>query len=150
MATRAPFQVFVYPFRQAQSGHFEYALFRRRVEGYWQGIAGGGEGAESPLEAARREAFEEASIPQSAQFDPLTTQTYVPVDHFRERTHWPQETLVIPVYYFAVHAANLEIVLSDEHSECCWTTFEVGEPMLHWDSDKTALWELSERLRRDL
>lgn len=54
---RAPFQVLVYPYRRLEGGLVNYALFRRSDAGWWQGIAGGGEGRESPEEAARREAF---------------------------------------------------------------------------------------------
>ena len=57
---RMPFQVHIIPFRKAEDGNFEYAIFRRTDEPYWQGIAGGGEDGESLLEAAKREAFEEA------------------------------------------------------------------------------------------
>ena len=45
---RAPFQVHGFPFRNSAGGGFEYAVFRRADEGYWQAIAGGGEDDESP------------------------------------------------------------------------------------------------------
>jgi hypothetical protein len=48
----AVFRVLVFPFRRAVDG-VVYALFRREDAGYWQGVAGGGEVGESPLEAAR-------------------------------------------------------------------------------------------------
>lgn len=62
---RAPFQIFVLPFRIVGRERFEYALFKRRDAADWQGIAGGGEDSETPLVAAKREAFEEARIPPS-------------------------------------------------------------------------------------
>jgi dATP pyrophosphohydrolase len=65
---RAPFQVLVYPYLKAGAGRFEYALLKRSDAGYWQAIAGGGEDDETPLEAARREAYEEAGIPGTADF----------------------------------------------------------------------------------
>src|SRR5215216_3724181 len=68
LMARAPFQVLVLPFRIVDTSTFEYALFKRSDEPYWQGIAGGGEDAETPLAAARREAFEEAQIPPSTTF----------------------------------------------------------------------------------
>ena len=61
---RAPFEVLVYPYRGLPDGRFVYALFRRADAGFWQGIAGGGEDGETPLEAVRREAYEEAGIPE--------------------------------------------------------------------------------------
>ena len=38
---RAPFQILVFPYRR-RGDKFEFALFRRADDGYWQGIAGGG------------------------------------------------------------------------------------------------------------
>ena len=35
---RAPFQVLVFPFRRLEEGEFEYAVFKRADEGYWQAI----------------------------------------------------------------------------------------------------------------
>ena len=52
LMSRAPFQVLVLPFRHNQGGQLEYAVFRRRDEGYWQFIAGGGENNEKPIETA--------------------------------------------------------------------------------------------------
>ena len=66
--TRAPFQVLIYPYRRIHEDGFEYAVFKRADEGFWQGISGGGEDGESPLEAARREAFEEAGSHQTWTF----------------------------------------------------------------------------------
>ena len=57
--TRAPFQVLVLPYRFRPSTGLEYAVFRRADLGFWQAISGGGEGAETPLEAAKREALED-------------------------------------------------------------------------------------------
>ena len=68
---RAPYQVLVLPYRRTNAGEFEYALFQRANEGFWQFIAGGGEDDETPLQAARRETWEEARIPTGCQFLPL-------------------------------------------------------------------------------
>ena len=65
--SRAPFQVLVLPYRITLGNEVLYALFKRESSsgGYWQGIAGGGENSESPLETAKRETLEEASIDRS-------------------------------------------------------------------------------------
>ncbi|MEA4882954.1 MAG: NUDIX domain-containing protein [Clostridia bacterium] len=67
--SRAPFQVLILPYAVAPSGEILYCVFRRQMSdgGYWQAIAGGGEGSETPLEAARREAFEDAQITLSGE-----------------------------------------------------------------------------------
>ena len=142
---RAPFQVLVLPFRKLSSNIYEYALFRRSDAGYWQGIAGGGEDEESSLEAAHREAFEEAGIPLCAPLFRLQTIAYVPAVSFRDHKLWRSDLFVIPEYYFAVETA-VPIRISPEHSEMMWFRYEECQERLHWDSNKTALWELNERL----
>jgi len=47
---RAPFQVLVYPYRKRNENHREYALLRRADDGTWQGVAGGGEVGEKPID----------------------------------------------------------------------------------------------------
>jgi dATP pyrophosphohydrolase len=66
MLSRAPFQVLVLPFRRPAPGEIEFAVLRRADDANWQSVAGGGAVGESVVEAARREAFEEAGVPASA------------------------------------------------------------------------------------
>ncbi|MBI1922632.1 NUDIX domain-containing protein [Candidatus Poribacteria bacterium] len=148
---RAPFQVLVIPFRKNRHGNFEYTIFKRANEPYWQGIAGGGEDNESPIEAAKREAFEEANIPTSEKYFMLQTTFSVEVSYIRitARNHWPKDLYVIPNYCFAVDSSNVEIVLSHEHSEYQWVNYEEGRNRLYWENNKTALGELNERLLND-
>jgi dATP pyrophosphohydrolase len=145
---RAPFQVAIFPFRPVAHEQWEYAIFRRSVEAYWQSIAGGGEDGESPDEAARRETHEEAGLPLTCRFVPLRTTASVPVTHFHDRQHWDADLFVIPVHYFGVDAANRDIRLCREHSEYRWLTLDAAVGLLQWDSDKTALWELAQHLSR--
>lgn len=70
--SRAPFQVLVYPYQKLEDGTFNYALFRRADQRWWQRIAGGGEDDELPEQAARREAHEEAGIPYARLLIRLT------------------------------------------------------------------------------
>ena len=64
--SRAMFQVLVIPYRLVVDGQTQYLLFRRTDLGVWQWIAGGGENRETPEQTARREAFEEAGIPEDS------------------------------------------------------------------------------------
>jgi dihydroneopterin triphosphate diphosphatase len=75
---RAPFQVLVIPFRVLGSS-VEYALFERADLNYWQGIAGGGEDEETPIEAARREVYEESGL--NGELITLDSVTSLPVEH---------------------------------------------------------------------
>lgn len=143
---RAPFQVLVFPFRRVTEAAFEYAVFRRADAGYWQAIAGGGEDDEKPVEAARREAHEEAEIPVASRYYPLDSVAHIPTYFFEARGAWPKGTYVIPNHCFAVELPEVDIALSHEHSEYRWVTFPEGTKLLYWEDNRTALWELNQRL----
>jgi dATP pyrophosphohydrolase len=146
-AGRAAFQVLVFPYRADGRGGFVYALFRRVDASYWQGIAGGGEAGEAPLDAARRETAEEAGLPVDAEFTALDSVATIPVVNVTGEFTWGPGVLVIPEYTFGVLSPPAELQLSHEHSEFRW--FGVVEAMeaLRWDSNRNALWELDHRLR---
>jgi len=143
---RAPFQVLVLPYRPTGSGDWEFAIFQRADGAYWQGIAGGGEDDETPLQAARREAFEEAGIPPEASFLALDTVASIQVRWFEDRYLWGEDRYVIPEYAFGVRADD-ELALSAEHAEIRWFPFAAAEQLLRFDSNRTALWELNRRIR---
>lgn len=144
---RAPFQVLVYPYRRRSNGQIEYALMKRSDEGYWQAIAGGGEDDESPLEAAKRESYEEACIPLTSEFMRLDTVESVRVTEFRDSYLWGDNVYVIPQYCFGVIAQDIQIVTSHEHTEYKWLSYEEAQQVIKFDGNKTALWELDKRLK---
>jgi dATP pyrophosphohydrolase len=143
---RAPFQVLVYPFRKTAEGEYEYALMKRRDQGFWQAVAGGGEDSETPLQAAQRETWEETGIPPGASFIRLDTVEPIPVTEFRDSYLWGEDIYVIPQYCFGVLAQSHEIVLSREHSEIRWLSYEQAAALIRYDGNRTALWELDRRL----
>ena len=147
--SRQPFQVLVFPYLVSDDGSLRVAIFRRREEagGYCQGIAGGGEGDETPLAAAIREAGEEAGIGSDSSFRRLETVTSIPVFNF-EAPHLADGHFVIPEFSFAVEAGSNDIRLSREHLAFDWVTPEIAIDRLKWDSNRTAVWELAERLKR--
>jgi dATP pyrophosphohydrolase len=148
---RAPFQVLVIPYWWWDDGELRYAFFKRNHDtgGYWQGIAGGGEDAETPLEAAKREALEEAGIPGDAAYLELASCTTIPVIHV-SGFEWGPDVLVIPEHTFGVQAQPDTIRLSDEHTTHRWFPLDEAMAVLQWDSNRTALWELDYRLTHDL
>lgn len=143
---RAAFQVLIIPYRREAGGEPLYLLLRRADSDAWQWIAGGGEDQETPDEAAKREATEEAGVSATANLLRLDSVASIPAIHFADRHLWGEKVYVIPEYSFAVEAASEEISLSGEHSECRWANYETALAMLKWDSNKTALWELHTRL----
>jgi dihydroneopterin triphosphate diphosphatase len=144
---RAPFQVLIYPYRKTNDGRFEYALLKRVDDGLWQAITGGGEDQETPLEAARRETEEETGIPSTSPIFQLDSIESVPVIEFRNSTIWGEDVYVIPQHCFGVDAGNAQIMISREHTEFRWVSFDEAHQLLNFTGDMTALWELDKRLR---
>lgn len=142
---RAPFQVLVLPYRIGPAG-IEYAVLRRRDLGWWQFVSGGGEDAETPLEAAERETCEELGIPARNRLMRLDSMATVPRDVFAAAQAWDDDIYVIPEYCFAVDVSGSEIRLSSEHTDLQWATYSEAGEMLRWDGNRNALWELRERL----
>jgi len=56
---------------------------------------------------------------------------------------------VIPEFCFGIEMVDTEIRLSNEHSEFRWLPYRSALRQLRWDSNRTALWELDLRLRRE-
>lgn len=145
---RAPFQILAFPFRPTRPGEWEFAIFRRADADWWQGIAGGGEDDETPLQAACRECNEEAGISPSAPFVALDTVASVKVTWFRDYRRWGEGRFVIPEYSFGVQVeADATFLLSHEHAEYRWLAYDAAERLLRFDSNRTALWELNLRIR---
>jgi dATP pyrophosphohydrolase len=144
---RAPFQVLVFPYRKVDDSDFEYAILRRSDEGYWHTVAGGGEDKEIPLEAAKRETFEEIGVSEDSTFLELDTVFPVPVTIYKDSHIWGDDLYVIPTHCFGVLVAKGQITLSGEQLEHQWVTYEEAYNFLRYESDKLALWELDRRLR---
>ena len=143
--SRAPFQVLVLPWRR-RAGALEVAAFRRADYDVWQFISGGGELGETPEAAARREAHEEAGIPADAPLLALDATASVPACWFSAWPTWPADVLVVREHAFAAEAGVHELVLSPEHRELRWCGLAEAMALLAFDSNRTALWELHERL----
>lgn len=134
----------VFPFIKEQ-GEYYYAVFKRNDLNVWQAIAGGGEGEETPLEAAKREAIEEASIDQNSNYLRLSSTTTIPATNIHGLL-WG-DIVMIPEITFGVELPSREIKLSDEHKEYQWLTCKEIMVLLRYDSNKSAIWELDYRLR---
>jgi dATP pyrophosphohydrolase len=68
------------------------------------------------------------------------------VIHFKDSTLWSDEVYVIPEYSFGVRSSKDEIRLSHEHTEFRWISFEEAMDVLTYEGNKTALWELNQKL----
>lgn len=145
---RAKYQVLVLPYH-IENEKILYCIFRRSDSDIWQFIAGGGEDEDaSVMKSAKREAFEEAGIDREEKYYPLETQTSIPTECFpKARIVWGKECLVIPEYAFAVEIADTDMNISHEHTEYKWVDYNTAVEMLRYDGNKTALWELDNKIR---
>jgi dihydroneopterin triphosphate diphosphatase len=150
---RSPLNVLVLPFRETKPGIFEYAILKRADKGLfrniWQFISGGAEDNETTEDTMKRESFEEGGIPCDSQFYRLDTYFNVPKCHFSVTEHWPKDLYCVPNYCFAVRLQNREIIISGEHSESKWVSYEDAIKTLYFLSNKCALWELNQRLNKN-
>ena len=142
---RAPFQILAIPY-QIIDNHPFYCVFHRADFDQWQFIAGGGEDDETPLQATMREIYEESGI-NADNIIELKSMCYIPTDIFPKKYlyNWAIDTYVVPEYSFGFNCKD-DIKLSYEHTECIWLTYEEARLKLHWDSNRTALYELNCRL----
>lgn len=148
---RAPYQVLVLPYRK-QNDQILYCMFKRRDEKLWQFIAGGGEEEDgSILVSAKREAFEEAGISRDEKYTALETVCSIRADCFKNaKALWGENCFVIPEYTFAVELPTGAIQISREHTQWEWADYASAEEKLRYDSNKTALWELNEKIKMGL
>ncbi len=144
---RARYQILVIPY--IISSDLIVAVFQRSDDDSWQFIAGGGEDGEEPVEAARRESFEEAGIVSESEFLKLDTVSSIPKDIFRDHRD-KKGFWVIPEYCFAVELKDKTIRLSSEHKAVKWVSYDKALELLRYDGNKTALWELRQRLGQNI
>ncbi|EHI99482.1 NUDIX hydrolase [Clostridium sp. DL-VIII] len=147
---RAKYQVLVIPYI-IQDNIIKYAVFHRSDMQVWQFIAGGGEDGETPLQSAKREAFEEASISTDNNYYHLETSCSISTECFKSyRSIWGEDCLVIPEYTFAVNVETDEMILSNEHTDCQWMDYKTAKEKLRYDSNKVALWEVDNKIKMRL
>jgi len=144
---RAPYQILALPYKYID-GQLKFAVFHRSDLDMWQFISGGGEDGETPMEAAKREVWEEGGI-RTDKLVPLKSICYIPAGFFPKRHQdcWSADTYIIPEHAFAFPCEE-EITLSDEHTEYVWCTYDEARHLLKWDSNRTAMYETIRRLEK--
>ncbi len=147
---RQPEQVHIYLYRKNINGCYEFAIFQRADNDlWWQGICGGVEEGDTIASAARREIFEEAGIVDKLPLYRLDTKGHVPAYIFGKQIQeiWGKDIVVVPMHFFAMPYDGV-IKISDEHKEFRWLLYEDAEKLVYFHDQKTALWEVKERLLR--
>ena len=140
---REPYQVIILPYRLTAVG-LEFLIAKRSDDSVWQAFAGGGEAGESILESAQRELKEEANL-EGVYWVKLDSVCMIPRIHFKGYEKWKSHPYVIPEYAFMTQV-DKQPTLSQEHCEFSWCSFTQAVSLLHYDSNKTAIWEAHQRL----
>jgi hypothetical protein len=118
-----------------------YAVFRGQSDrSCWHTVAGRGGRGETPIEAARRHALQQAGVPGDAGFVALDSRARIPIESCAS-------ACALPEYAFAVRVEPADLRVPAEH-EHCWVSYEVAEGLLRRQSERDALWELRRRLGR--
>lgn len=142
---RKPKQVLVFLYRKNENGNYEYCIFYRRRLKFWQGLSGGVEDDESLFETVKREVYEETGIKVNDIYQ-LSSVSSIPVVDITGEFSWGNNVYVVSEYSFGVSLKNSDIQLSNEHQEYKWALFEEAYEKLKFDSSRTAIWELNQRL----
>lgn len=143
---RQPINVLVIPYFIIDND-IKYAIFKRSDGDITQWISGGVEGDEEVYEAALRECYEEAGI-ESNQLMKLDSVASVPGHFFPEYKSWGNDVFVVNEISFAIEVEKINLSLSDEHQHVQWVSYEEALKTLTFESNKVALWELNQRLKR--
>ena len=145
---RLPYQTLTILYKKSNN-KILYAIFYRNSHPIWQFISGGGENNENPIKTVIREIKEETSLTiERKRVKQLDSRTTIPVLNITGNYTWGPKVYVIPEYTFAVEILSDDnIRLSSEHKEYKWVEYDEAMNKLKYDSNKTALWELNEKIK---
>ena len=142
--------VFLYKFDNVDN-EYKYCLFFRSDKKFYQAISGGVEDEEQLTDTVVRELYEETGITNISKIYKLSTNSSIPVVNITGEYTWGEDVYIATEYCFAIEITNQEIKLSNEHKSYKWLSYNESINLLKYDSNKTALWELNERLlKKDL
>ena len=147
---RKPEQVLVFLYRKRKNNDYQYCVFYREKYKLWQAISGGVEDNETLIQTVKREVFEETGLRVDNIFK-LSSISSIPVVNVTGDFSWGNDVYTVTEYSFGVYIETDYIKLSSEHTKYEWLSYDEAYDKLKFDSNKTALWELNERvLKLDL
>ena len=122
------------------NGQLLFLLLKRnpRRGGFWQPVTGEVHDEEDLADAAKRELLEETQIDKYLQF----------VDDVHYFEFDSEGYGRLKEYVFGVEVVqDVEVVISSEHTEMKWCTFEESLELLKYDSNKEAFKKLYDKIR---
>jgi dihydroneopterin triphosphate diphosphatase len=137
---RQPIQVLVYPVKATTLG-WDYLLLHRIASrgDFWQGVTGGVEEGEAPLDAAMRELFEEAGLIPSALTQIDYTYSFPVVDGWRHLYAEGVKEIVEYVFVAQVDGRQAPRIDSREHDKWEWFDLHQALDLLTWPENREAL-----------
>lgn len=149
---RAPYQILALQYRIVD-GEPQFCVLNRSDRECWQFVSGGGEDDETPLEAAKREIWEETGI-RAENLIELKSIAYIPayiyaIAHTDPLPESWRGVYVVPESAFAFECEE-EPTLSAEHSGYEWMSYGEACRRVMYDSNRTAMYELLCRLKGKL
>lgn len=140
---RKPKNVLVFLYRY--NNGIEYCIFYRNKEKFYQGLSGGVEDNEELADTVKREVYEETGIKVN-NIMKLDTISSIPGINVSKIFNYKNNIYIVYEYAFGIKIDNEKIKISNEHQEYKWVNYEEAINLLKYDSNKTALFELNERL----
>ncbi len=140
MKYRAPIQVLVYPFKQAEE-RIEFLLLKRTEErgGFWQGVTGHTERGEKTIDVAKRKLLEETSFIPKFIFQTECSYNIVVGEEMKDQ--YPPDTTELTEYVFLARIDQEDYPKIDslEHGEWKWCSYEEALKLIKWEENKKAL-----------
>lgn len=120
---------------------YKFLILKRAEDrgGFWQPITGGVQEGEDQISALKRELMEETGIIEHRQIINLKYTFSFTLPRFGNLTENVYAVEVKP---------GIEVVLSEEHTEYRWLTFEESLSLIKYDSNKEGfrkLWKILNR-----
>ncbi len=78
---------------------------------------------------------------------PLAAMATIPSYFFKENSEWGEGVYVVPEYSFAVDVSRVRVHLGHEHDSVQWLPYEEASDLFTFDSNRTALWEIDQRIK---